>query len=821
MPQAAAENLAQTPTSAESGAQSAERTEINLPSALRAPPSTPPPVAAAPTAPTYQPLPPDVGEPLSADSSLRTPHAALLKTVIDDALARLLLPALEREIRHELTEESESHAVAVFARNLRSLLLQPPLRQRRVLAIDPGFRGGCKVAVLDEHGNPLDDAVIHPHPKKPRPGRGQEAPADKGPAPPPAGETPANSGAENSPTPAPAAETAPANPGAENPPTPAPAAEAAPATADPAATPVSPVQHAPLPSESPVATIVPGVPSPESSPAPSPPAPEAQSVPAATAPPSPPVDKKEEARTKLRELVAKHQVQVFALGNGPGCRETEEFLADLISSNLPDLAYVIVNEAGAREYANSSVGREEFPNSDPILRGTISIGRRLQDPLSEFVKIDPQNIGVGLYQHDVRRRDVKETLEATVSSCVNHVGVDVNTAHVSLLRYVSGLNAVLAREIVEYRKQHGPFKNREQLLQLPGMGQARFTQAAGFLRVAGGDNPLDRTWIHPESYELTRKLLAELGYTPAVLEDAGAQQEFRAKLRGVHFHDMAGRLGAGAPTVQDLVLALSMTDSDPRHDAPSPILKKGVLKLEDLQPGMELKGTVLNVVDFGAFVDIGLKDSGLVHISQMANRYIKSPYEVVAVNDVVAVWVLTVDKERHRVSLTMIQPGTERKPGERRGPPPRSGSRPPPRGRRPEGQGQPGEARPPRGARPGGRGPRREPAPAGTPAGDQTAGSSAPAEAAASTARPAPPPRPPQPPRRPRREAPRPKLSQAALEGKVPLRTFGELSALFAAKQRKVEPLPPPAPPAASAPPPTPAPENPPPPPPEAGTQSS
>jgi uncharacterized protein len=441
------------------------------------------------------------------------------------------------------------------------------------------------------------------------------------------------------------------------------------------------------------------------------------------------------------------------------------------------LAYVIVNEAGASVYSASAIGREEFPDFDATLRGTISIGRRLQDPLSELVKIDPQNIGVGLYQHDVNPRHLKDSLEGIIESCVNQVGVDLNTASVPLLRHVSGLNQLVARELVDYRKQHGPFTNREQLLQVPNVGPARYVQAAGFLKIPGGDNPLDYTWIHPESYGPAQKLLSELGYAPDVLLDRTRQQELQGKLKSLSPEEVATRLEIGVPTLRDILDALARPGRDPREDLPPPIFKKGILKLEDLNPGMELKGTVLNVVDFGAFVDIGLKDSGLVHISQMANRYIKSPYDVVAVSDVVTVWVLTVDKERRRVSLTMIKPGTERKPPEKRQPQPRApraGGGRPPRGRRP----------PPR----QGQGP--APQPAAQPAGSSAtppAPVAAPRESAPAPARPAPPPRPPLPPRRPRRESPRPKLSQAALEGKTPLRTLGELAAYFAAKQTPPE----------------------------------
>jgi uncharacterized protein len=477
-----------------------------------------------------------------------------------------------------------------------------------------------------------------------------------------------------------------------------------------------------------------------------------------------------------------------------------------------EVAYVIVNEAGASVYSASAVGREEFPNFDATLRGTISIGRRLQDPLSELVKIDPQNIGVGLYQHDVSPRQLKESLEAVIESCVNHVGVDLNTASVPLLRHVSGLNQLTARELVEYRKQHGPFQSRNQLLQVPGIGEARYTQAAGFLKIPGA-NPLDRTWIHPESYPLAERILGDLGYAPADLEDRAKLAELRDKLRTLPLEETANRLQAGVPTVKDILDALMRPGRDPREDLPPPIFKKRILKLEDLQPGMELKGMVLNVVPFGAFVDIGLKDSGLVHISQMANRYVKSPDDVVAVGDVVTVWVLTVDQERRRVSLTMIKPGTERKPPERRPPasserPPRDRERQPQGNRPPRGRGARPGGPPPRGRRPVGQGgPGAGPRPAGETAAAGTTAQGAPPAGGGGTGghaqRGGPPPQP-QRPRRPHRPTPKPKLTQDALEGKAPLRTFSELNAFFAA--RKTEDAPPPPPPPAPSPEPEPAP---------------
>jgi uncharacterized protein len=362
--------------------------------------------------------------------------------------------------------------------------------------------------------------------------------------------------------------------------------------------------------------------------------------------------------------------------------------------------------------------------------------------------------------------------------------------------------------VAEFRKQHGAINSRDVLLQVSGLGPARYTQAAGFLKIGGAGNPFDRTWIHPESYPLAERILGELGYTPTVVDDKPTQEEFHAKLRSLATEEVAKRIGAGVPTVQDIVLALLKPGRDPREDLPPPIFKKGILKIDDLQAGMELKGTVLNVVDFGAFVDVGLKDSGLVHISQMANRYIKSPYDVVAVNDVVTVWVLSVDKDRHHVSLTMIKPGTERKPEQRR-PPQRQGGRPP-RGRQPgpQGQGQPQDQQgqgPPReeggrGRPPRGRGRRHGgPKPAGAPA-----PAAATATATEAVAPAPPPPRPQLPPRKPRRDPPKPKLTQDAIEGKVPLRTFGELSALFATKKK--EPVPHPMPEPAPHPTPEPAP---------------
>jgi uncharacterized protein len=602
------------------------------------------------------------------------PHRAFIEHCVEDALARLLVPSLEREIRKELTQRAEHHAVGVFARNLRSKLLAAPLRGKRLLAIDPALKTGCKLAVLDEVGTPLADAVVYPHAPQNRkaeakvrleelirvygcsviaigngtacreteelvseliadiehrrnnPEVAQETPAQEPPAPTPVvQETPAE--------PAPAPVEAPAQ-SAEQP---APAVEGA--TVEGATVEGATVEATPAP------------------------APVAPPVKVRTPPPVP-----------------------------------------KLPPNLPpapaDLAYVIVNEAGASVYSASPVGREEFPNLDATLRGTISIGRRLQDPLSELVKIEPQHVGVGLYQHDMKNQYLNESLAGVIESCVNAVGIDLNTASVPLLRHVSGMNALTAQNIVTHRNASGPFRTREQLMQVDGIGPVRFTQAAGFLKILGGDEPLDGTWIHPESYDVAKRLLGELEMTPSDLADREKVAQLQEKLNTLNLNEVATRLGVGVPTLKDIFDALARPGRDPREDLPPPVFKKGILKLEDLQANMELKGTVLNVVDFGAFIDIGLKDSGLVHISQMANRYVKSPYEVVAVGDVVTVWVLQVDGQRNRVSLTMIAPGTERRPPERR-PPQRQGGQREGQGEREGGQAGQGEQRPPRGNRGG------------------------------------------------------------------------------------------------------------------------
>ena len=685
------------------------------------------------------------------------PHRELMEAVAFDALDRLVKPSLDREVRRELAERAQDSAIQVFAKNLRSLLLQPPLRGKKVLAVDPGIRTGCKLAALDATGKLLEEAVVYP--------LGQKKNADhakrkleqmvrkyqisvvaigNGTACRDAEELVAgliadlkhrreNPNAE--PAPEPVVEAAPApTPPPEPAPIPAPVAEVAPAA--PATEPAPVVEGAPAaPVEGAPAAEAPAVPA-------TPPPPVAPPAP----PPPPPIS-------------------LEGLEPAPA-----------------DLAYVIVIEAGASDYSASPVAREEFPDLDATTRGTISIGRRLQDPLAELVKIDPQHIGVGLYQHDVKPKQLKESLEGVIESSVNQVGVELNTASVPLLRHVSGLNQLVAREIVTFREKNGAFTSREQLLQVPGLGEKRFTQAAGFLKLPDGPDPLDATWIHPESYAAARQVLADFGFTAADLRDKAKVEELRGKLNesADKLEEIAGRLNIGAPTLDDIFRALARPGRDPREDLPPPIFKTGVLKLEDITPGMELKGTVLNVVPFGAFVDIGLKESGLVHISQMSARYIKSPYDAVAVGDVVTVWVKEVKPGEKKISLSMVPPAQERQPF-----PPRGENRPPrqdgpPRDRPPQQQQQ--------------RGPDRGPPPTRGTAQRQGAGAGnrfnrgpggppprqgAPAQPQPEQAAPPPPVAPPPPPKKPGKPKPVPVVSQDQVTGKKPVFGFDALAAVF------------------------------------------
>lgn len=859
------------------------------------------------------------------------PQGDFFREAAVDAIDRLLMPSMEREVRRDLTELAERHAVDVFARNLRSLLLQPPIPKQVVMAIDPGFRTGCKVAVLDSNGKLLEHGVIHPHAPQNRRAEAKlflkdlvgkhqigvvaigngtacreteeliaeiiaegtqfsQNPEAAAVAPPQAAETPS----EASEAPAQASAIAEPIPAPTESPVDAPAAAAAepqsvadadstPVPSEPVASEAGPVTAAePLealppisggaPDEAPIAEAEPaptGAPNPaggesgaetaSASSAPEP-APNHEAAPAPEPPPAPELEAQASAPAAESSAEAPAQPAPAAEppAEGVAAESVEEPVgeaAPAAATTLPpapapapapttthkqgkkegkgeprpprpkgpppppkphpadallaQLAYVIVNEAGASVYSTSQIGREEFPDFDATLRGTISIGRRLQDPLAELVKIEPQNIGVGLYQHDVNVKQLKESLESVISSCVNFVGVDLNTASIPLLRHVSGLNQLTARRVVEYRTEKGPIANREQLMQVDGVGPATYTQAAGFLKLREGENPLDATWVHPESYPAATQLLEKLGFAPDVVRHKDQLQALRAQLNEADIAALAQELQVGEPTLRDICEALARPERDPRDDLPKPIFKKGVLKLEDLQPGMELKGTVLNVVDFGAFVDIGLKDSGLVHISQLANRYIKSPHDVVSVGDVVTAWVMGVDHERKRVSLTMVKPGTERTRAGQGG----GGGR----------RGGGGEAREGRGGgerRGGGppRQPRKDPPPSqltGLPVGAPTPqpDSSRGADRAGGHRPERPPgggglrpgggpgrsgPRPPHgagPGRPERTQAPRPQprpskpavppppLSKDALSGSVPLRTFGQLKQLWQARE--------------------------------------
>lgn len=449
---------------------------------------------------------------------------------IQDGYKRLIQPSIEREVRNELTEKAEEQAIHIFAENLRNLLLQPPLKGKLVLGVDPAYRTGCKLAVVDETGKVLHIDVIYPHP-------------------------------------------------------PAPSGE------------------------------------------------------------------REKASKKIKEIIEKFAVEMVAIGNGTASRETEEFIAQVLKEIKRDVYYLIVNEAGASVYSASELAREEFPDLQVEERSAVSIARRLQDPLAELVKIDPKSVGVGQYQHDVSQKKLQESLEFVVETVVNQVGVNVNTASVALLQYVSGLTKTVAKNIVKYREEHGKFTNREQLKEIPRIGVKTYEQCIGFLRIIDGDEPLDRTSIHPENYEHVKKLLAKVEVTK---EQIGTE-EMAEKLKHIDIAETATELDIGELTLKDIIDDLLKPERDPRDKLPKPLLRKDVLTLEDLKPGMELQGTVRNVVDFGAFVDIGVKQDGLVHISKMSHRFIKHPLDVVSVGDIVTVWVESVDVQKGRIALSMIQ----------------------------------------------------------------------------------------------------------------------------------------------------------------------
>ncbi|MER3125457.1 Tex family protein [Bacillus pumilus] len=459
----------------------------------------------------------------------QTTARPFIEAAIDDAYKRLIQPSIEREIRKELTEKAEEQAIHIFAENLRKLLLQPPMKGKRVLGVDPAFRTGCKLAVVDDTGKVHHIGVIYPHP---------------------------------------------------------------------------------------------------------------------------PVQKKAEAKQKVKEIIQSSNIEVIAIGNGTASRETEQFIADLIQELDQPVSYLIVNEAGASVYSASALAREEFPDLQVEERSAISIARRLQDPLAELVKIDPKSVGVGQYQHDVSQKQLNSSLTFVVETVVNQVGVNVNTASQALLQYVSGLSKAVAGNIVKRREEIGRFTSRKELKDIPRLGAKTYEQCIGFLRIADGQDPLDRTGIHPESYKETKQFLRMIKMTP---DDLGTEQ-LKEKIAEVKLDEAAQQLDIGTITLQDIIDQLTRPERDPRDEVPKPLLKTDVLKLEDLKQGMELQGTVRNVVDFGAFVDIGVKQDGLVHISKLSNRFVKHPLDVVSVGDIVTVWVDSVDQAKGRVALSMLKP---------------------------------------------------------------------------------------------------------------------------------------------------------------------
>lgn len=457
----------------------------------------------------------------------QSPAAPFVADAIEDSYKRLIEPSIERDIRNELTEKAEERAIHIFAENLRNLLLQPPLKGKIVLGVDPAYRTGCKLAVVDETGKLLKIDVIYPHP---------------------------------------------------------------------------------------------------------------------------PQAKREEAEQKLVRLLQEYGVQMIAIGNGTASRETEQFVADTLRKLNREIFYLIVNEAGASVYSASDLARQEFPDLQVEERSAVSIARRVQDPLAELVKIDPKSVGVGQYQHDVSQKKLEESLRFIVETVVNQVGVNVNTASASLLQYVSGLSKAVAENIVKRREEQGKFKNRNELKAIPRLGAKTYEQCIGFLRIMDGEEPLDRTPIHPERYDEVKKLLHQIGFTTS---DIGSEA-LRDALQKLPLKETAEALGIGELTLKDIVDALIRPERDPRDELPKPLLRKDILKMEDLQKGMELEGTVRNVVDFGAFVDIGVKQDGLVHISKLSKQYVRHPLDVVSVGEVVKVWVESVDVAKGRIALSML-----------------------------------------------------------------------------------------------------------------------------------------------------------------------
>lgn len=455
-----------------------------------------------------------------------------LITAITDAYKRLIFPALEREIRNQLTENAEKQAITVFASNLKQLLLQAPLAGHTVMGLDPGYRTGCKMAIIDATGQVLDHGVLY----------------------------------------------------------------------------ITMSDEA-----------------------------------------------KQKSATNLLNWIKKYNVDLISIGNGTASYETEEFVANLIHEHNLPIHYLITNEAGASVYSASKLAIEELPDFDVTIRGAVSIARRIQDPLAELVKIEPKAIGVGQYQHDVNQKELSQTLDAVIETAVNHVGVELNTASVALLKHIAGINATVAKNIIKYREEHGAFKSRKELLKISRLGPNTFTQCAGFLRINNAALALDNTSVHPESYPLAEKILQKLGFSLSDLSDKHQLEQLKIKLKLLDIEKLAADLNAGIPTVTDILEALTKPGRDPREDLPAPLTRQNIVKLEDIKPGTIMRGTVRNITDFGVFVDIGIKTAGFIHISELSKRFIKHPLDVVSVGDILNVIVISVDPKRNRIGLSLKQ----------------------------------------------------------------------------------------------------------------------------------------------------------------------
>ena len=461
-----------------------------------------------------------------------SPYKEFLTNAIIDAYKRLIFPALEREIRNQLTETAQTQAIHVFASNLKQLLLQAPLAGYTVMGLDPGYRTGCKMAIVDATGQVLDHGVLYI------------------------------------------------------------------TMSD---------------------------------------------------------DTKAKSAQKLLDYIQKYKVNLISIGNGTASYETEEFVANLINEHKLPVHYLITNEAGASVYSASKLAVEELPEYDVTIRGAISIARRIQDPLAELVKIEPKAIGVGQYQHDVNQKELANTLDAVIEAAVNHVGVELNTASAALLKHIAGINATVAKNIIKYRDEHGIFASRKELLKVSRLGPTAYTQCAGFLRINGATCPLDNTPVHPESYPLAEQILAELGFSLDDLADKNKLDLLKAKIKLVDIDKLATKLNAGVFTVKDILDALTKPGRDPREDLPAPLTRQNIIKLEDIKVGTIMRGTVRNITDFGVFVDIGIKTAGLIHISELSNKHVKHPLDVVSVGDILNVLVISVDAKRNRIGLSLKQ----------------------------------------------------------------------------------------------------------------------------------------------------------------------